>query len=251
MDDHPTPTPAADLTPEEWESEVAQARATHLEILKAIADGKDALWRLAKALYEFREERGWQKLNYDSLNQYLADPELGIKRATFFRLTGLWHELVVIRAVPALGLADIDTSKADMVLPAVKAGKPLQDALSDAKVLSYADLRVKYQGAKDPLEDIPTQSDDDAPDDEKASEDAVGAALEAEDVLEVSESSNGAEPLTEDESEPEDPLPGMVGLCPIHYGEFYLPLTEGESRRCPEAGCENDLVVYVREQVDA
>lgn len=40
-------------------------------------------------------------------------------------------------------------------------------------------------------------------------------------------------------------LPTLVGLCPgEHFGQFYMPLEPGESERCPQPGCEHNLVVY-------
>lgn len=40
-----------------------------------------------------------------------------------------------------------------------------------------------------------------------------------------------------------DPLPHLIGLCPVHLGEFYMPLDPGESEKCPE--CDQDMAIYV------
>jgi len=39
-------------------------------------------------------------------------------------------------------------------------------------------------------------------------------------------------------------LPPLVGLCPEHAPEFYMPLWPGDSTRCPEPGCDQELVIY-------
>lgn len=38
-------------------------------------------------------------------------------------------------------------------------------------------------------------------------------------------------------------LPQVVGLCPVHAGEFYMP----HGGRCPDPGCNRELVEYVRD----
>lgn len=37
-------------------------------------------------------------------------------------------------------------------------------------------------------------------------------------------------------------LPAIVGLCPVHADEFYVP----HGGICPEPGCDRELAVYVR-----
>lgn len=40
-------------------------------------------------------------------------------------------------------------------------------------------------------------------------------------------------------------LPTAVGLCPAHPNEFYMPLEQGDSLRCPT--CDETLIVYSRQ----
>jgi hypothetical protein len=37
-------------------------------------------------------------------------------------------------------------------------------------------------------------------------------------------------------------LPPLIGLCPVHQREFYMPLDPGESEVCPM--CDEQMVVY-------
>lgn len=42
-------------------------------------------------------------------------------------------------------------------------------------------------------------------------------------------------------------LPDIIGLCPDHGGEFYMPLSQPLNSpflRCPLGGCERLLVLY-------
>lgn len=44
-------------------------------------------------------------------------------------------------------------------------------------------------------------------------------------------------------------LPLTIGLCPVHYEEFYFPVHSVSNRhpkvvRCPERGCRETLVLY-------
>jgi hypothetical protein len=39
-------------------------------------------------------------------------------------------------------------------------------------------------------------------------------------------------------------LPLMIGLCPVHYDEFYVPFEPDSSPICPE--CSETLVLYVQ-----
>lgn len=55
--------------------------------------------------------------------------------------------------------------------------------------------------------------------------------------------------MTQSEQSNSSQLPVAIGLCPksSHAVEFYFPLESAASVvRCPEPGCEHQLVVYVQ-----
>ena len=152
---------AQDPTPEEADDARRQAFRVNESIKSALGEGRKAGWQLAAALYAFEEQRGWQWLNYDTLGEWLADPDIGITRTTYFRLVGLHRHLVVSGRVPPAGLSELDPTKVDVVLPAVRRGRvSLDDALEDSKALARRDLREKYMGVRD--EDLPGGADGDA-----------------------------------------------------------------------------------------
>jgi hypothetical protein len=139
-----------DLSPEEQ-----QERAQHCfelsEAIKAgLRAGREAMWETARACAQFDDENGWTALGYESLNHYLADPEVSVTRSTFFRWVQVYRE-VSQRRIPESTLGEIELSKVQIVLPAVKTGKvKMADALEDVKALGAQDLRTKYMKRPDP-----------------------------------------------------------------------------------------------------
>lgn len=154
MADYPVRTPARKLTPEERQELRDQAFDLERKIKVGVRQIHEDTWDLAKALYEFHELRGFGLLGYETLEGFLAQPELGISRAWFFRLVQAWYWLVVVREVAPARLFPLEVSKVHEVLPAIRRGevKPAQ-ALDDVQALGKRDLREKYRsrGGRDSL----------------------------------------------------------------------------------------------------
>lgn len=146
----PAPVPQhRELTREEADALAASAYAHEQRIKDTLHAVNRSTWELAEALYQFHEAGLWRPLGYDTLEEFLAQPDIGMKRTLFFRMTRVWRDLVVTRRVPPGELADVDISKADVVRPAIMAGNvEPEQALSDAATLGRRDLTEKY--AKDP-----------------------------------------------------------------------------------------------------
>ena len=124
-----------------------EQRAAKLEktIVRAARAADTAAWALAESLYEFHELGGWSILGYTSLQEFLAQPDLGMSRAQFFRHVQMWRYLVVEHEVAPARLAQCDPTKVATVLPAVVRGDAdLDEALADTEALARSDLRVKY-----------------------------------------------------------------------------------------------------------
>jgi hypothetical protein len=100
---------------------------------------------LAGALYRFHSGEGWRQRACESFNEWLAQPEVNLGRAEAYALIAAWRELVVEREVAVGDIAELDPSKVQVVLPAIRGGVEVQDALSDCASLSRSDLREKYQ----------------------------------------------------------------------------------------------------------
>lgn len=102
-------------------------------------------WEMAALLYEWHEHQMWRLAGYETLNEFLAQPELGLSRTQFFRLTRLWRDLAVVKRVPTSVLAELDPSKAELVAPKIMRGEvDTEEAFADARVLGVRDLRERY-----------------------------------------------------------------------------------------------------------
>jgi hypothetical protein len=133
------------LTPEQAEARAELCFNLHQEIVGQLRAGREAVWQMARALHEFDEENGWTALGHDTLNEWLAQPDIGIMRRTYYKMVAAWRELAVLRQVSEEELAELDISKVEVVLPALKSGrKQLTEALDDVKALGFRDLREVY-----------------------------------------------------------------------------------------------------------
>lgn len=140
-----------ELTPAEFQARVDEAHRIQEEFINAMGRGREAMWDLSKWAYEFKEAQGWSALGYEKLTDWLAQPEISVTRATFYRLHQTYYDMVVKREIPEATMRQVDQSKVAVVLPQIKAGKvTVEDALSDAEVLGMQDLRDKYRAASVP-----------------------------------------------------------------------------------------------------
>jgi hypothetical protein len=183
MADHPVPAPARELNDEEHKSLVDQVFSYEQAVKQALAQGRHALWQLAEALYHFNEDRGWLVLGHDNLSDWLSDPEIGMPRSTYHRLVRVWGDFVVARDIETTSLTQLDPSKVDLVLPALKAGTATtKKAINDVESLGWRDLRERYAP---PKESVPEPKGDE---DEAGWEGVNGTAQEDH---EAPPSSNG------------------------------------------------------------
>ena len=142
------------LTKQDQESQQAvaeaeEAYAVETQVKAAMAEGREALWRLAEALYAFDEMRGWLKLGHDNLSSWLADSDVTLTRGTYYRLVKTWRKLVVERHIDAGRVRLLDQSKVAIVVDQIADGKAtVDDALADVEALGAQDLREKYYGPK-------------------------------------------------------------------------------------------------------
>lgn len=153
---------ARDLTPDEAQARVEEMFELNQQIKAGLRAGREAMWDVAASLHKFDEGNGWSALGYETQGEWLADIEIGMTRATFKRLVGSYRELVVRRQLPASRLADLDTSKVQIILPKLRTGSvKLEDALEDVKELGQRDLREKYMAPGEPdVEDGPDPDND-------------------------------------------------------------------------------------------
>ena len=157
----PAAPSARKLTKKEAQALTDEAFALERRIKAAWTATNVAGWALAEALYDFHERGAWRLVGYDTLEDFLGQPELGISRSAFFRAVQLWRDLVIVREIPAETLAPIELTKVAEVAPAIRKGEVVaEDALDDAAGLSRSDLRIKYgrspgAGTQKPDDSVP------------------------------------------------------------------------------------------------
>lgn len=122
------------------------AHDAHEQLLLATQNMRGLSMVVARACHQLRVAEGWQHLGYSSLNEYLAQPELGMSRRTFMYLAAIWDTFHVKGGIPVERLVEADWTKLAETLRAVGAGAcTTEDAISDAIALGFRDLREKYQ----------------------------------------------------------------------------------------------------------
>jgi hypothetical protein len=147
MADHPVPASAVELTDEEIEARAKAMYALDQLIRAGLNKGREGLWEAAEAMYHFDEANGWSALDYESVKHYCADPEIGVSRATFYRMVRAYEQTVVRRNIPFARVKQLDRSKVDIVLGKVATGEvKIDKALDDAESLGARDLRDLYWG---------------------------------------------------------------------------------------------------------
>ena len=141
---------------EQWAAEAADARAIEQRIKAAVADARVAAWDLAEMLWRWDEMRGWLRLGYETLGEWLADPEITMKRSAYYGMVGAWQRLVVERGVDPERIRLLAPSKVDVVLPAITAGTTtIDEGLGDAEALGEDGLRQKYRPMSNARKNVP------------------------------------------------------------------------------------------------
>jgi len=96
-------------------------------------------------LHGIREKKLFELLDYESFNSYISQPELSIKRATAYKLIGIYETFSLKHGVSHERLLDIDYGKLDMIRTQVDEDN-LEDMLQKAESLSRSDLQTEVTG---------------------------------------------------------------------------------------------------------
>jgi hypothetical protein len=97
---------------------------------------------MAEALYKFDEGTHWLSLNYDTLSDWLASPDIVMSRRTYNRCVSAWRRYHVMWKLDRPTLAQLDLTKADIMAPVVEKGLvKLKEAIADIREMGADDLR--------------------------------------------------------------------------------------------------------------
>jgi hypothetical protein len=136
-------------TTKQVEAHTKRGFALERKIKAALGAVHASWWTLSKSLYEFHEGGYWGSLGYETLEEFLVQPDLGLSRRQFFLMTQLWRDLVVVKQIEPERLEALEPSKVREVLPAIMRGDvAIDDALDDAAGLGYRDVVEKYRKQK-------------------------------------------------------------------------------------------------------
>lgn len=101
---------------------------------------------LAAHLYEFTSIRGWEALGYETLREFLAQPEIDIGERYVYQLVEAHRTLVVEGKVTTEQLSGVEVTKVRAIIPAVRRGEvEAEEALADAQVMTRSDLEHRYR----------------------------------------------------------------------------------------------------------
>lgn len=120
----------------------------HQQALELDKAAGTSLYMLAMHLYVIREEKLWKLIDESltSFEEYLETYRFGMwSRRKSFALIGQIKDLVAGHKIDIKELAEAGWTRVEVVRPAVRRGLvKAEEALADAKALSYRDLRRKY-----------------------------------------------------------------------------------------------------------
>lgn len=139
--------PSTDVEQREKQAEVAFT--LQQQIIQGMSIAAVVWWKASEAMYEFHEMGGWGLLGYETLEEWLAQPDLSMSRSQFFRNVRAWRVLVVEQSIAPDQLESLQPSKVDEVLPAIRKGADIEDVLADVRTLGARDLRIKYGKEKE------------------------------------------------------------------------------------------------------
>jgi hypothetical protein len=133
-------------TPEQIvQIEAEESHAIHTAILSALERGRAAVWDLAEQYYELSERRGWKALGYETLRDYLGQPEVAYGESAFWALVRLHERLLVQGKLDPERVHRLEWTKANYVMKALNGGSAtIENAVSDVETLSRSDLIEKY-----------------------------------------------------------------------------------------------------------
>jgi hypothetical protein len=125
---------------------VELAHRAQTMLLAGLRAARSGLIHSAEACYLLLENQAWDALGYESLNEWLANPEIGLSKTVFYDLANIHQRYVLEGGVSQERLTEGEHSKLTIPLRALAAAKvSANEAADDAAALGWRDLRAKYR----------------------------------------------------------------------------------------------------------
>jgi hypothetical protein len=135
------------------EEKAEKAHRLEREVVVGSLSVRRAWIQLAGVLHTIQAEKLYELLGYERFTEWIAAPEIGMGRSHAYALTSIYQELVVERGIPEQDLYYIEPTKLAEVMPWIRQGGDVEQALADATELSRSDLRAKYRKEENEPED--------------------------------------------------------------------------------------------------
>lgn len=98
---------------------------------------------LGRLLYEVRDKKTYEALDYQTFNSYLAMPELGFSQRQAYYLISIYEKMALQMGISSATIAQIGEAKSIIILPHLSEENK-QEIIDEAISLSRADLIAKY-----------------------------------------------------------------------------------------------------------
>lgn len=98
---------------------------------------------LGRLLYEVREKKTYEALDYQTFNSYLAMPELGFSQRQAYYLISIYEKMALRFGISSATIAQIGEARAIIIKDHISEENK-EEIIDEAITLSRADLIAKY-----------------------------------------------------------------------------------------------------------
>ena len=112
----------------------------------ALRATRRSLMDVCAASHDISRNHAYEALGYETLAEFLAQPDVGMSRSEFFTAAKIHQVFVLEHGIDPEKLAEAGMAKLAVVLPKVTAGKiEAETAVADASTNGLRDLRDEYR----------------------------------------------------------------------------------------------------------
>lgn len=139
------------MTDVEWGE---KAFASHKRIVELIQGIQANFLLLGKEIYENVKFKFYEKMDYETAEDYFASPEIDLSRSWMYALMRM-HELYVLKLeISHQELLEIGSKKLNLIASKIN-DENKDELLADAKMLSFEDLKIKMKGTDGEVKMLP------------------------------------------------------------------------------------------------
>lgn len=122
------------------------AHEAHALVLEGQQLARRGLATAAAGCHALHASEGWRALGFETLSEYLAQPEVEFSRSEFYRLCAIHQAYVLDGGLAPDVIAGASPTKLELPIPAIEQGVvSAGQAAADAESMTRNDLRVHYR----------------------------------------------------------------------------------------------------------